>query len=111
MGDLKPTPMTLQMADRSVTLGILENMPVKVGKLFIHIDFVVLEMPEDDRTPIILGRPFLCTVGAVIDVGNGSLTFNVGGENVLDKSPKEPMVKQPCRGGDTVEFAVVEPIL
>ncbi|XP_058008096.1 uncharacterized protein LOC131182802 [Hevea brasiliensis] len=54
-------------------VGILENVPLKVGKFFIPVDFIVLEMEEDVRTPIILGRPFLATAGANIDVKNGKL--------------------------------------
>ncbi|XP_057999033.1 uncharacterized protein LOC131177883 [Hevea brasiliensis] len=49
VGELKPTTISLQLADRSVKylIGILENIPIKVGKFFIPIDFVVLEMEED----------------------------------------------------------------
>ncbi|XP_058006595.1 uncharacterized protein LOC131181993 [Hevea brasiliensis] len=57
----------------SYPVGILENVPLKVGKFFIPVDFIVLEMEEDVRTPIILGRPFLATAGANIDVKNGKL--------------------------------------
>ncbi|KAJ9174036.1 hypothetical protein P3X46_017109 [Hevea brasiliensis] len=49
IGELKPTTISLQLADRSVKypIGILENIPIKVGKFFIPVDFVVLEMEED----------------------------------------------------------------
>ncbi|KAJ9146307.1 hypothetical protein P3X46_028589 [Hevea brasiliensis] len=55
--ELKPTTISLQLADRSVKypMGILENIPIKVGKFFIPIDFFVLEMEEDVQIPIILG--------------------------------------------------------
>ena len=58
------------MADRSVKypLGILEDIPVRVGKFFIPVDFVVLDMAEGTQIPIILGRPFFHTAGAIIDV-------------------------------------------
>ncbi|KAJ9177086.1 hypothetical protein P3X46_012338 [Hevea brasiliensis] len=71
--ELKPTTISLQLADRSVKypVGILENIPIKVGKFFILVDFIVLEMEEDVQIPIILGRPFLATAGAIIDVKNG----------------------------------------
>jgi len=57
VGELKPTTISLQLADRSVKypLGILEVVPLQVGKLFIPCDFVVMEMEEDSRIPIILG--------------------------------------------------------
>ena len=61
--DLKPTTISLHLADRSVKypMGILEDVPLQVGKFFIPCDFVVMEMEEDSRIPIILGRPFLAT--------------------------------------------------
>ncbi|XP_074308292.1 uncharacterized protein LOC141643147 [Silene latifolia] len=94
--NLAPTTMTLQLADRSAKrpLGVLEGIPVKVGKLLIPADFVVLDIPEDSHTPIILGRPFLATGGVLIDVNNGRLTFRIEGDNVefnlphLMKGPK-----------------------
>src|ERR1035438_10347110 len=60
VGELKPTRMTLQLADSSVRLplGIVEDLPVQVGKYFVPVDFVVMEMKEDKEVPIILGRPF-----------------------------------------------------
>ena len=84
MGELKPTTISLQLADRSVKhpIGILEDIPIKVGKLFIPANFVVLEMEEDSQIPIILGRPFLATAGALIDVKNGKLSLTVGEEKV-----------------------------
>ncbi|XP_058003777.1 uncharacterized protein LOC131180166 [Hevea brasiliensis] len=72
VGDLKPTTISLQLADKSIKypIGILENVPLKVGKFFIPVDFMVLEMEEDNHIPIILRRPFLATAGAIIDVKN-----------------------------------------
>jgi hypothetical protein len=61
-------------------LGIAKDVPVKAGHHFISIDFVVLEMGESEKTPLILGRPFLKTVGATIDVGKGEIKFNINGE-------------------------------
>ncbi|XP_021649195.2 uncharacterized protein LOC110641686 [Hevea brasiliensis] len=73
VGELRPTTFSLQLIDRSVKypVGILENILVKVGKFFIPIDFIVLEMEEDVQISIILGRPFLAIVKAVVDVKNG----------------------------------------
>ncbi|XP_021648954.2 uncharacterized protein LOC110641518 [Hevea brasiliensis] len=84
VGELKPTTISLQLANRSVKylVGILENILIKVGKLFIPVNFVVLEMEEDIQIPIILGRPFLAIAGAIIDVKNGLLTVKVGEEEV-----------------------------
>ncbi|XP_057997585.1 uncharacterized protein LOC131176552 [Hevea brasiliensis] len=73
VGVLKPAIISLQLANRFVKypMGILENIPIKVGKFFIPVDFVILEMEEDVQIPIILGRPFLATARAIIDVKNG----------------------------------------
>ena len=62
-GELKPTRMILQLAGRSVKYqtGIIEDIPVKVGEIYIPVDFVVMEMEEDKQVPILLGRPFLAT--------------------------------------------------
>lgn len=62
--------MSLQLADRSVKypVGMLENIPVCIGRFYIPIDFIVMDITEDYNIHIILGRPFLATVGAIIDV-------------------------------------------
>ncbi|XP_057251669.1 uncharacterized protein LOC130591774 [Beta vulgaris subsp. vulgaris] len=74
-GDLRLTHVSLQLADRSVQypLGILEDVPLQVGKLTIPCDFFVMEMPKYVYTLIILGRPCLTTTGALIDVKHGKL--------------------------------------
>ena len=80
LGELKSTRMTLQLADRSLKYpaGIIEDVPVKVGEIYVPTDFVVMEIEEDNQVPILLGRPFLATAGAIIDVKHGKLEFNVG---------------------------------
>jgi hypothetical protein len=79
---LEPTGMCLELGDNSIRypLGIVEDMPVKVGHHFVPIDFVVLEMGEREKPPLIFGRPFLKTVGATIDVGKGEINFDINGE-------------------------------
>ena len=66
---LTPTKISLQMANKStaIPIGICEDVPINVANVTILTDFVILEMPEDDNMSIILGRPFLNTIGAVID--------------------------------------------
>ncbi|XP_010543946.1 PREDICTED: uncharacterized protein LOC104816715 [Tarenaya hassleriana] len=88
--------MTLQLVDRSIKypLGILEDVPLKVGDFYVLVDFVVMDMNEDTRIPIILGRPFLNTADAIVHVRAGRLTLKIGGETVeftLDKNLKQPM--------------------
>ena len=63
LGELTPTTITLQMADRSMAQseGILEDVLVKVGKFIFPVDFVIMQMEEDTQVPLLLGRPFLAT--------------------------------------------------
>jgi hypothetical protein len=79
---MEPTGICLELGDNSIhyPLGIAEDVPVKVGHHFIPVDFVVLEMGEREKLPLILGRPFLKTVGATIDVGKGEIMFDINGE-------------------------------
>jgi hypothetical protein len=79
---MEPTGICLELGDNSIRypLGIAEDVPMKVGHHFILVDFVVLEMGERDKPPLILGRPFLKTVGATIDVGKGEIMFDINGE-------------------------------
>ncbi|GKE46532.1 reverse transcriptase domain-containing protein, partial [Tanacetum coccineum] len=76
--------MSIQLADRSIKypIGVCENLLVKVSKFIFSVDIVVLEMDEDELVPIILGRPFLATARAVIDVHEGKLSLRVGSETV-----------------------------
>jgi hypothetical protein len=79
---LEPTGMCLELGDNSIRypLGIAEDVPVKVGHHFIRVNFVLLEMGEREKPPIILGKPFLKTVGATIDVGKGEIMFDINEE-------------------------------
>ncbi|XP_031112038.1 uncharacterized protein LOC116016009 [Ipomoea triloba] len=85
LGTPKPTSMTLQMADRSIKrpVGVLEDVPVMIDQYFIPGDFVVMDIEEDAKVPIILGRPFLATAGALIDVRRGKLVMEVA-ENKIE---------------------------
>ena len=77
----EPTAMCLELADNSVRypLGIAEDVPVKIGEDLVPVDFVILEMGEGTKTPLILGRPFLKTARANIDVGKGEIKFHING--------------------------------
>ncbi|KAL0447978.1 UNVERIFIED_CONTAM: hypothetical protein Slati_1925700 [Sesamum latifolium] len=85
MHELTPTIITLQLADRSIKYprGIVEDVLVKVGKFSIPVDFIVLDMEEDKNMPLILGRSFLATSRALIDVQKGQLTLRVDDEYVV----------------------------
>ncbi|GJR66067.1 reverse transcriptase domain-containing protein [Tanacetum coccineum] len=82
--ELTPTCMTLELADRSITkpIGIAEDVSVKVGVFHFPADFVVVDFDADPRVPLILGRSFLKTGRALIDVYEGELTLRVGKEAV-----------------------------
>jgi hypothetical protein len=79
---LDPTGMCLELGDNSIRypLGIAEDVPMKVRHHFTPVDFVVLEMGEREKPPLILARPFLKTVGATIEVGKGEINFDINGE-------------------------------
>nr|GEU49868.1 reverse transcriptase domain-containing protein [Tanacetum cinerariifolium] len=83
--DLTPTCMTLELADRSISrpVGVAENVHVKVGSFHIPADFVVVDFDVDPRVPLILGRSFLKTGRALIDVFEGELTLRVGKEAII----------------------------
>nr|GFA73960.1 reverse transcriptase domain-containing protein [Tanacetum cinerariifolium] len=84
LSDLTPTCITLELADRSITslVGIAEDVYVKVGSFHFLADFVVVDFDADPRVPLILGRSFLKTGKALIDVFEGSLTLRVGKEAI-----------------------------
>ncbi|XP_048599780.1 uncharacterized protein LOC125579916 [Brassica napus] len=95
--NFKPTRISLVFADRSVKspVGILEDLPVRVGNTFVPTDFVVLEVEEEPRDPLILGRPFLCTAGAIIDVRQGRIDLHQGDIAMkfeINKLLKKPML-------------------
>ncbi|XP_073225622.1 uncharacterized protein [Cicer arietinum] len=84
IGKVKDTQLMLQFADRSMKhpYGVVEDVLVKVDKFIFPVDFVVLDMEEDNDIPLILGRPFLATGRAMIDVADGTLTLKVNEETV-----------------------------
>ncbi|GJT78435.1 reverse transcriptase domain-containing protein [Tanacetum coccineum] len=84
ISELKPTKMSIQLADRSIKypIGVCENLLGKINKFIFPVDFLILEMDEDASVPIILGRPFLATARAIIDVHDGKLSLRVGEESV-----------------------------
>ena len=98
LGELTPTAITLQMADRSMAQpeGILEDVLIKVGKFIFLVDFVIIQMEEDTEIPLVLGRPFLAIGVALIDVQKGELTLRVGNEAVhfnINRSLEHPNVE------------------
>jgi len=111
IGEVKPTMITLQLADRSVTYpyGIVEDVLVKVDKFIFPADFVVFDMKEDTKVPIILGRPFLATGRALIDVQQGKLMLRVIDDKVTfstTEAMKHKVEKEDCFRAETIESLV-----
>jgi len=101
IGELKPSEMILKLADRSTIqiVGFVEDIPIKIEGIYIPADFVVVDILEDQDVPIILGRPFLATTGAIIDVSNGRIVFQVSDEMVgfeLENVMKGPALYSLC---------------
>ncbi|GJX20042.1 reverse transcriptase domain-containing protein [Tanacetum coccineum] len=82
--ELTPTCMTLELADRSITepIGIAKDVRLMVGKFQFPADFMVVDFEPDPRVPLILGRSFLKTSRALIDVYEGEITLRVGKEAI-----------------------------
>ena len=84
LGELKPTNITLSLADRLVKIpkGIVEDVLVKVDKFYYPVDFVVPDTKPiasgPNHVPIILGRPFLATSNAIINCQNGVMQLTFG---------------------------------
>ena len=102
IGDLTPTLISLQMADRSFAFprGILEDILVKIAKFIFPVNFVILDIEDDREVSIILGRPFSATGHALIDVREGNLTLQVNGEEVkfnIPQAMKFPSEEPSCK--------------
>ena len=111
LGEVRPMTVTLQLANRSLThpRGIIEDVLVKVDKFIIPADFIILDMQEDKEVPIILGRPFLATGRAMIDVQQGELRLRVQEEEVtfnIFNAIKHPHDTNSCFRVDMLEVIV-----
>ncbi|KAL3513230.1 hypothetical protein ACH5RR_025947 [Cinchona calisaya] len=88
--ELKPTSISLQFADQNIKFPrrIVEDVIIKIGKLYLLADFIILYMEKDKKMPIILGKPFLASDRTLIDVQEGKLAFRINDEivtfNVFD---------------------------
>ncbi|GJU97763.1 retrovirus-related pol polyprotein from transposon TNT 1-94 [Tanacetum coccineum] len=90
LGELAHTKLIVELADRTVKYpkGIAENVLVGIGKFVFPVDFIILDMPEDVKVPLILERPFLSIAHAKIDVFKRKITLRVGDEKIIFKSVK-----------------------
>ncbi|GJS03557.1 reverse transcriptase domain-containing protein, partial [Tanacetum coccineum] len=114
--DLTNTRMILKLADRTISTltGIAKDVFVKVGTFFVSADFVVVDYIADSRVPLILGRPFLRTARALIDVhgeqmnlqhDDQSITFKVGDTKTFSYNTIESWQSHPNFGTNPFSFS------
>nr|GFB17406.1 reverse transcriptase domain-containing protein [Tanacetum cinerariifolium] len=91
---LNETKMVLELADRTISkpTGVAENVFVKVGKFYFPADFFILDFVADLRVPLILGRPFLSTAHALIDVYEGEITLRHDDQSLTLKCGDTPSI-------------------
>ena len=101
LGEMKPTSVVLQLADRSIRKprGIVEDVLLQIDKFYYPIDFLILDtqltVDMDSKIPLILGRPFLATADAVIQCRNGLMKLSFGNMTLqvnvfhVGKQPRE----------------------
>ena len=111
LGEARPTTVTLQLADKSLKhpRGVIEDVLVKVDKFIFPADFIVLDMEEDKEIPIILGRHFLATCRAMIDVQKGELKLRVQEDEVkfhVFEAVRHPAESDTCFMAEIVEAIV-----
>ncbi|XP_058762162.1 uncharacterized protein LOC131635553 [Vicia villosa] len=111
--EMKPTRMTLQLADKSLTspYGVAQDMLVKVDKFLFPVDFVVVDMEEDRDVPLILGRPFMKTARMMIDIDDGLMKVRVQDEEVtfnLFEAMKHPKDKRDTFRVDATDEEIKE---
>ncbi|XP_025692488.1 uncharacterized protein [Arachis hypogaea] len=109
--ELKSTRISLQLADHSIKFphGVVENLLVKVGKFILPADFVILDMKENTNTSIILGRPFLDTGRALIDVQKGELILRVHDDHIVFNILKA--VQHPNNSEGCMKIDIIDPLL
>ncbi|XP_015965835.1 uncharacterized protein LOC107493541 [Arachis duranensis] len=111
--EVKPTRMSLQMADRSLKIPnrVVENLLVKIGEFIFPADFVILDMEEEGRNSIILGRPFLVTARAMVDLEKGEIVLRAHNEQMIInvfKAMQYPPEKEDHKRVEMIETLVEE---
>ncbi|KAL2498198.1 Aspartic peptidase domain containing protein [Abeliophyllum distichum] len=101
LGKVKATTVSLHLADRLIKYprGVVEDVLIKVDKFFFLVDFIVLDIEDDRNMAVILGRPFLATSRALIDVEKGELILRVQNEGAVFSMytiPKQPIDLEEC---------------
>ncbi|CAM8957546.1 unnamed protein product [Rhodiola kirilowii] len=119
LGPLKPPKLLIELGDKSCTRhdGLLKNLTLRVGDLFVPADFYVLQMGDarDDKPPaLILGRPFLHTTKTKIDMGKGLLSLAFGGKTsdfYVYEDADRPCTRKPPDIVHTSDFGALVPDL
>ncbi|GJY81716.1 reverse transcriptase domain-containing protein [Tanacetum coccineum] len=98
LDELAHTKLTVELADMTMKYpkGIAENVLVGIGKFTFLVDFIILDIHEDIKVPLILGIPFLSTAHAKIDVYKRKITLRVGEERIVFTSvkPSSSLIKR-----------------
>ncbi|XP_058223108.1 uncharacterized protein LOC131332823 [Rhododendron vialii] len=119
LGELKPTSVILQLADRSVKApwGMLDDVLVKVNNFYFPVDFIVLDIEPvhptalKSQTPVILGRPFLVTANAQISVRSGVMEVSFGNMKLslnMYSAAQQPHEEENCFAVDVIHELVEE---
>ncbi|KAG9458256.1 hypothetical protein H6P81_002764 [Aristolochia fimbriata] len=115
LGEPQETGITLQFADRSTKIpeGVMEDVLVKIQDFIYPCDFVVLDMEVDKNLPIILGRPFLATAGAIIDCKQGNLTLRLNNDTInfnIKEAMKQLAIPHDdfCLSVDVIDSCIAE---
>ncbi|KAH9794255.1 hypothetical protein KPL71_004834 [Citrus sinensis] len=115
LGELKSTPIILQLADRSMKIphGIIEDMLIQIDKFYYPVDFIVIDTQHvhdpKKHTPVILGRPFLATADALINCRNGNMQLSFG--NMTMELNIFNVTKQPQEEDKVVEANMIEELV
>ncbi|KAA3470664.1 Retrovirus-related Pol polyprotein from transposon 17.6 [Gossypium australe] len=113
IGKARPSPVTIQLADRLYAHpeGKIEDVLVRVDKFIFPVDFIILECEANKEVPIILGRPFLAIARTLIDVQKGESTMRVNDQhitfNVFD-AMKCADIDEKCHAVEIVDTIVQE---
>nr|GEW22527.1 reverse transcriptase domain-containing protein [Tanacetum cinerariifolium] len=96
LATLNDTKMVLELADRTIAkpTGVAENIFMKVGKFYFPADFVVLDFVADPRVPLILGRPFLSTAHAIINVHEREIILRQDQQSLIIQCGDIPSIKK-----------------
>ncbi|KAH9723597.1 hypothetical protein KPL70_007175 [Citrus sinensis] len=115
LGELKSTPIILQLADRSMKIprGIIEDVLIQIDKFYYPVDFIVIDTQHvhdpKKHTPVILGRPFLATADALINCRNGNMQLSFG--NMTMELNIFNVTKQPQEEDEFVEANMIEELV